>query len=81
MIILQMDVIGAYLESPLGQGNHPTYMQIPQGCKVVQEERICKIPKSLYGLKQTGRIWNKTLIKFFRKIYFVPTNADPCILA
>lgn len=36
---------------------------------------------SLYGLKQAGRLWNKTLIKFFRKIGFKPTNADPCILA
>lgn len=34
MILLQMDVIGAYLESLLGQGELPIYMKIPQGCKI-----------------------------------------------
>lgn len=27
-----------------------------------------------------GRLWNKMITKFFRKIGFIPTNADPCIL-
>lgn len=80
-ILLQMDVIGAYLESPLSQNNQPIYMKIPQGCRVGREGLVCKILKSLYGLKQAGRLWNKTTIKFFRKIGFVLTNADPCILA
>ena len=29
MILLQIDIIGAYLENPLGQSNHPIYMKIP----------------------------------------------------
>lgn len=41
---------------------------------------VCKILKSLYGLKQAGRLWNKTIIKFFRKIGFITTNGDACIL-
>ena len=81
MIILEINVIGAYLESPLGQGDHPIYMRISQRCKIDQEGLVYKILKSLYGLKQAGRLWNKILIKFFRKIRFVATNADPCILA
>ena len=36
--------------------------------------------KSLYELKQVGRLWNKTLIKFFQKISFAPINIDTCIL-
>ena len=35
---------------------------------------------SLYGLKQAGRLWNKTVIKFFRKISFIIKNKDPYIL-
>ena len=80
MIILQMDVIDAYLESALSQGYHPIYMRIPQGCKISRDDLVCKILKSLYELKQAGRLWNKTLIKFFRTIGFIPTNGDPCIL-
>ena len=80
MIFFQMNVIGAYLESPLGQVDHSIYMRILQGCKIGWEGLVCKIFNSLYRLKQAGRLWNKTLIKFFRNIGFVATNADPCIL-
>lgn len=31
-------------------------------------------------MKQAGRLCNKTIIEFFRKIRFIPINADPCIL-
>ena len=80
MILIQMDVIGAYLESALDQNEQPIYMKIPQGCQAGREGLVCKILKSLYGLKQAGRLWNKTIIKFFRRIGFTPTNADACIL-
>ena len=80
MILIQMDVIDAYLESALDQNEQPIYIRIPQGCQAGQEGLVCKILKSLYGLKQAGRLWNKTIIKFFRRIGFTPTNADACIL-
>lgn len=75
-----MDIIDAYLESSLGQDKHLIYIKIPQGCKIGWEGFICKIFKSLYGLKQAGRLWNKTLITFFRTISFVTINVDPYIL-
>ena len=65
IILLQIDVIGAYLEISFSQNNQPIYMKIPQGCKARREGLVCKILKSLYGLKQAGRLWNKTIIKFF----------------
>ena len=80
MILIQMDVIGAYLESALDQNEQLIYMKISQGCRAGREGLVCKILKSLYRLKQAGRLWNKTIIKFFRKIGFTPTNADACIL-
>ena len=80
MILIQMDVIEAYLESALGQNEQPIYMRIPQRCLAGREGLVCKILKSLYGLKQAERLWNKTITKFFRKIGFIPTNADLCIL-
>ena len=80
MIILQIDIIGAYFESFFGEHNHLIYMKILQRCKVSQERLVYKIFKSLYELKQVGRLWNKILIKFFQKISFVPINGDSCIL-
>ena len=52
-----------------------------EGLHDLAEGLVCKILKSLYSLKQAGRLWNKTIIKFFQKFGFVFTNADPCILA
>lgn len=75
-----MDIIDAYLVSAFGQNNHPIYMKIPQRCKISQDGLICKILKNLYRLKQAGRLWNKTFIRFFRKIGFTPTNIDLYIL-
>ena len=80
MIILQMDVIGAYLESALSQNHHLIYMTIPKTCKIGWDELVCKIINSLYGLKQVERLWNKTFIKFFRTVSFTPTNGDSYIL-
>ena len=53
-------------------------MKIPQGC-IVRESLVCKILKSLYGLEQVERLWNKTIIKFFQEIGFIPINVDSCI--
>lgn len=80
MTLIQINVIGAYLESAHGQNEQPIYMKIPQGCLADREGLVCKILKSLYGLKQAGRLWNKTITKFFQRIGFTPTNADACIL-
>ena len=79
MILIQMDVVDKYLESALSQNKQPIYMKIPQGC-IVRKGLVCKILKSLYGLKQAGRLWNKTITKSFQKIGLTPTNIDSCIL-
>lgn len=41
---------------------------------------VYKIFKTLYRLKQTGRLLNKIIIKFFKKIGLDPTNTDLYIL-
>ena len=79
MIPIQMNVVDTYLESALSQIEQPIYMRIPQGC-IVREGLVCKILKSLYGLKQAGRLWNKMITEFFREIGFIPTNTNSCIL-
>ena len=76
MILLQIDIIGIYLESAFSQDYHLIYIKIPQNCKISQDDLVRKIFKSLYESKQAGRLWNKTFIKFFWKIGFIPINKD-----
>ena len=78
IIFIQIDVFGAYLQSAFSQNKQPIYMKIPQWY-IVRKSLVYKILKSLYGLKQAGRLWNKTITKFFRKIGFIPTNVDSYI--
>ena len=44
------------------------YMKVPEGIKVLKEEEhniySVKLHKSLYGLKQSGRMWYNRLSSF-----------------
>ena len=61
-----MDVVTAYLYGSL---DTEIYMKIPEGIKVPNEKErsiySVKLQKSLYGLKQSGRMWYNRLSNFF----------------
>ena len=55
----QMDVKSAYLNGDLEE---ELYMRQPTGFVVKGSENlVCRLNKSLYGLKQVGRTWNKRI--------------------
>ena len=72
-----MDVVTAFLNGSL---DDEIYMQQPKGYVVPgKEELVCRLKKSLYGLKQSPRCWNTALTEFMLAQGFEQSDADPCV--
>jgi len=77
MHVHQMDVISAYVQ---GELNEDIYMEQPEMfIEHGHEEKVCKLLKPLYGLKQSGREWYKKLDSYITEIGGKRTAADPCV--
>jgi Reverse transcriptase (RNA-dependent DNA polymerase)/Integrase core domain len=75
--IHQMDVKTAFLNGDL---EHEIYMCQPEGHQVEgQEQLVCKLNKSLYGLKQAGRSWYEKIDAALLKFDFIRLATDNCI--
>lgn len=58
-------------------------MILPPGMhqfRQIREGLLCRRLRSLYGLRQSGRLWNQNVIAFFKSIGFTQLNGDPSIL-
>lgn len=42
-------------------------------------DRICRLKRPLYGLKQSPRCWNKKFHSFMEENGFTCSTAEPCI--
>jgi hypothetical protein len=78
-----MDVETAFLYGDMDEDEHNIYVKLPEGYPVPPEfegqEVVGIIEKSIYGLKQASRLWNKNIDSYLREMNFVPTAADPCL--
>ena len=73
----QMDVTTAFLN---GELKEEVYMKQPEGFIAEDEKRlVCKLKRSIYGLKQSPRCWNSVLDEHLKKMGFVQTASDPCL--
>jgi hypothetical protein len=73
----QMDVKTAFLNGDL---DVDIYMEQPDGFIVKgKESLVCKLNRSLYGLKQASRAWYQKIDAVLRGLGFVPSEADHCI--
>lgn len=76
MKVKHLDVKTAFLYGTLEE---PIYMKQPQGFVAEgQEEKVCLLRRSIYGLKQAGRIWNQLFNKVLIDAKYVQSTNDPC---
>ena len=77
LLVHQMDVVSAFLN---GELKEEIYMQQPPGyVQSGKEEVVCKLRKSIYGLKQFPRCWNAKLSNHLKLLGFKESGADPCV--
>ena len=77
MQVHQMDVVSTFLN---GELREEIYMQQPPGyIQPAKEELVCKLKKSIYGLKQSPRCWNERLCEHLKSLVFKESGADPCV--
>lgn len=72
--IFQMDAISAFLQ---GDIDTEIYMSQPEQYK--ENNQVCILHKSIYGLKQASRQWNLKLNSILLKIGLQRSHVDPCI--
>ncbi|GJS75778.1 putative RNA-directed DNA polymerase [Tanacetum coccineum] len=73
----QMDIKTAFLNGDL---HEDVYMAQPQGFKSKgQEHLVCKLKKSIYGLKQASRQWYLKFDEVMKKYNFIKNQVDQCV--
>jgi len=73
--IHQLDAITAFLQ---GNVEEELYIEQPEGFND-GSDRVCRLKKAIYGLKQAGRQWNKTLDSELRNMSLTKSKLDPCL--
>ena len=77
MHMRQFDIGTAYLNSDL---TTRIYMHQPEGfINSKHPSHVCLLLKSLYGLKQSGRLWNHTFDAFLKLYDLLTSDADTCV--
>ncbi|KAK4848667.1 hypothetical protein QYF36_015851 [Acer negundo] len=75
--IWQMDVKTAFLNGSLDES---IYMMQPEGfIEKGQVDKVCKLQKSIYGLKQASRSWNIRFDQAVKGFGFIQNPDEPCV--
>lgn len=74
----QYNVCTAFLN---GDIDVEMYIELPSiiFSKQEQKQKVARLNKSLYGLKQSPLLWNQTISLFFETNQFLRCSHDPCV--
>jgi len=74
MPLHQFDVKNAFLHGNLQEA----YMELPPGCQLQVEgsKQVCKLQKSLYGLKQSPRAWFDRFTNSIKAFGYQQSSSD-----
>ncbi|SGZ15847.1 BQ5605_C029g10706 [Microbotryum silenes-dioicae] len=73
--IIQADIDKAYLH---GELEEELYMRVPEGIRL--PNNVClKLHRSIYGLKQAGRVWNEMIHKTLVKLGYNCLRSEECV--
>ena len=76
MELYQIDFDTAFLNADVEED---IYMEQPEGFHKGLADMVCKLIKSIYGLKQASRNWNLEIDSFMRSIGYTPLISDCCV--
>jgi transposase InsO family protein len=75
LLLQHFDVKTAFL---YGELEELVYMKQPQGFED-GSDKVCKLKRSLYGLKQSPRCWNRKFTDVLNKYGLQVSDSDPCL--
>ncbi|XP_073507724.1 alpha-1,3-mannosyl-glycoprotein 4-beta-N-acetylglucosaminyltransferase C isoform X1 [Phyllobates terribilis] len=77
MELRHLDVNTAFLNGDLAED---IYMEQPPGLKDERNpNKVCKLQKSIYGLKQAAKAWNDKITEVLTNEKFQRSKANPCL--
>jgi hypothetical protein len=75
--IWQLDVKTTFLNGKLDED---VYMIQPQGFEDPKNSnKVCKLQRAIYGLKQASRSWNKRFDEEVKTLGFIQSKEEPCV--
>lgn len=77
MDIEHMDAVSAFLQGELNECIYMSYPDVPGISN--NDGKVCKLNKSIYGLKQASRIWNIKLDGVLTSIGMTRSKVDRCV--
>ena len=74
--IFHIDIKNAYLHAPI---DVKLFMEIPPMCQTSGPNKVWRIKKAIYGLKQAGYLWHKSLVTKLIAMGYTQSTRNLCL--